>query len=75
MTKEIKFVKLTKRQLQIVKMIARGMSSKEIALQLGLSNRTVEVHRYNILRKTNSKNSITAIQKVLLSNNVKATGF
>lgn len=67
MTKEVKLMKLTKRQLQIVKLIAKGMSSKEIALQLGLSNRTVEVHRYNILRKTNSKNSIAAIQKVLLN--------
>lgn len=67
MTKEVKLMKLTKRQLQIVKLIAKGMSSKEIAQQLGLSNRTVEVHRYNILRKTNSKNSIAAIQKVLLN--------
>jgi DNA-binding NarL/FixJ family response regulator len=73
MTKEIKFVQLTKRQLQIVKMIAKGLSSKEIAVQLGLSNRTVEVHRYNILRKTNSRNSITAIQKVLANTGAKVS--
>lgn len=74
MTKEIKFVQLTKRQLQIVKMIAKGLSSREIAVQLGLSNRTVEVHRYNILRKTNSRNSITAIQKVLTSTGARISG-
>lgn len=64
MSKEINSTSLTKRQLQIVKLIAKGMSSREIAEQLGLSNRTVEVHRYNILRKTKSKNSIIAVQKV-----------
>jgi DNA-binding NarL/FixJ family response regulator len=75
MTTEIKFAKLTKRQMQIVKMIARGMSSREIAEQLGLSNRTVEVHRYNILRKTNSKNSIMAIKKVMIDNTIKAAAM
>jgi DNA-binding NarL/FixJ family response regulator len=68
MSKEINFTSLTKRQLQIVKLIAKGMSSREIADQLGLSNRTVEVHRYNILRKTKSKNSIIAVQKVFALN-------
>lgn len=72
MTSEIQFAQLTKRQMQIVKMIARGMSSREIAEQLGLSNRTVEVHRYNILRKTRSKNSIMAVRKVMTDNTIKA---
>jgi DNA-binding NarL/FixJ family response regulator len=74
MTKQVKLVPLSKRQLQIVKMIASGLNSREIALKLGLSNRTVEVHRYNILRKTNSKNSITAIQKVLAKKGSKVLG-
>lgn len=72
MTSEIQFAQLTKRQMQIVKMIAKGMSSREIAEQLGLSNRTVEVHRYNILRKTRSRNSIMAVRKVMIDNTLKA---
>ena len=39
--------KLTKREMEIIKLISKGLSSKEIADQFGLSCRTVEVHRYN----------------------------
>lgn len=47
---------LSRRELEIVKLIRDGLSSKEIGLQLDISTKTVEVHRYNILRKLNIKN-------------------
>src|SRR5258706_12207608 len=47
---------LSRRELEIVKLIRDGLSSKEIGLQLYISTKTVEVHRYNILRKLNIKN-------------------
>jgi len=40
---------LTRRELEILQMIARGKSNKEIATDLGLSANTVAVHRANIM--------------------------
>jgi DNA-binding NarL/FixJ family response regulator len=42
---------LTARELDIVRMVSAGMSSKEIASKLVLSPRTVEKHRANIYDK------------------------
>jgi two-component system, NarL family, nitrate/nitrite response regulator NarL len=43
---------LTTRELEIVRLIVREFSNKQIAEQLFISERTVETHRKNILRKT-----------------------
>jgi DNA-binding NarL/FixJ family response regulator len=40
---------LTERQIQILTMLASGKSSKEIAFELGLSSKTVDVHRTRIM--------------------------
>jgi len=45
--------KLTTRELQIIKLAARGMSNKEIAADLGLTIRTVKGHLANIFSKLN----------------------
>ena len=42
---------LTDRQIEIVSMIARGLSSKEIGYELGLSPKTVDVHRARIMER------------------------
>ena len=42
---------LTARELEIVKLIANGMSSREAAGALNISVRTVETHRARIMRK------------------------
>jgi DNA-binding NarL/FixJ family response regulator len=44
---------LTPREQQVVKLVAEGYSSKEIAAVLVISNKTVERHRANILQKLN----------------------
>lgn len=43
---------LTSRELEIVRLIVKEFSNKQIADQLFISERTVETHRKNILRKT-----------------------
>lgn len=48
---------LSRRELEVVKLVKFGLSSKEIALQLGVSLKTVEVHRYNILKKLTLPNA------------------
>ena len=40
---------LTQRQIEILKLIAQGRASKEIAYELGLSSKTVDVHRARIM--------------------------
>jgi DNA-binding NarL/FixJ family response regulator len=47
---------LTKREVEIMLMICREMSTKEIAAQLFLSDLTISTHRRNILRKLEVKN-------------------
>lgn len=44
---------LTERQIEILVMLARGKSSKEIAYDLGLSSKTVDVHRARIMERLN----------------------
>lgn len=48
---------LTARELEIAGMLVRGRTSKEVALSLGISYKTVEVHRHNILIKMRCKNT------------------
>ncbi|MEP7377445.1 MAG: response regulator transcription factor [Chitinophagaceae bacterium] len=52
---------LSKREIEIVQYVKKGFSSREIALQLDIGMKTVEVHRYNILRKLHLKNSASLI--------------
>jgi len=43
--------KLAARELQVLRLVANGLSSQEIAAQLNITHGTVEVHRRNIMRK------------------------
>lgn len=52
---------LSRREIDIVQLIKEGLSSKEIALKLDISLKTVEVHRYNILKKLNLKNTAALV--------------
>ncbi len=45
---------LTRREQQLVPLIARGLTNKEIATQFGLSEQTVKNHIHRILRKVGS---------------------
>lgn len=47
---------LSKRELEILKLLSSGFCSKEIAERLHISLHTVNTHRQNMLRKTNSRN-------------------
>lgn len=42
---------LTPRELEIVRMVAKGLRNKEIARQLGISEGTVKIHLHNIYQK------------------------
>ncbi|MER0440314.1 response regulator transcription factor [Emticicia sp. W12TSBA100-4] len=53
---------LTEREIEIVKLIAQELSNAEIANKLCISERTVETHRKNIYRKTNTKTIVGLIK-------------
>lgn len=54
--------RLTKRELEILKMIAQEMTNDEIAKALYISKRTVDTHRQNLLNKLSVKNTAGLIK-------------
>ena len=56
--------KLTGREIDIVKHLRTGLSSKEIADKLSITVKTVQAHRYNIFKKLQVKNAIAAIEVI-----------
>ena len=52
---------LSLREIEVIKLIKEGLSSKEIGGQLNISPRTAEVHRHNILKKLKLKNTASLI--------------
>lgn len=52
---------LSLREIEIVKFMKAGLSSKEISLRINIGIRTVEVHRHNILKKLNFKNTASLV--------------
>jgi DNA-binding NarL/FixJ family response regulator len=52
---------LSRREIDVVQLIKEGLSSREIAGKLDISLKTVEVHRYNILRKLKLKNTAALV--------------
>jgi DNA-binding NarL/FixJ family response regulator len=56
-------VKLTKREIEIVRLIVAGKTTKDIAQELYLSELTIKTHRKNISEKMDSKGLADLIAK------------
>ncbi|HEY6953876.1 MAG TPA: response regulator transcription factor [Flavisolibacter sp.] len=56
--------KLSFREIEMIRLIREGFSSKEIAQKASISVKTVEVHRYNILKKLGLKNAAALVDYV-----------
>lgn len=56
---------ITKRETEILLLLARGMHKQEVGNMLGLSPKTVQNHKVNILRKLEVKSSIEMLVKSL----------
>jgi DNA-binding CsgD family transcriptional regulator len=59
---------LTNREQEILKLIAQGYSTPEIASKLFISRRTVEFHRSNLLGKTHTRNTADLVRLALQKN-------
>ena len=57
-----RFGTLTKREREILKMLAEGKSVKEIATGFDLSVKTVEAHKFNLMRKLDIHNKAQLVQ-------------
>ncbi len=55
--------KISKREKEVLKLVAQGLTTKEIADKLFVSKRTIETHRSNILKKLDVQNTAELITK------------
>ena len=61
----IGFARLTTRERDILEALVNGETNARAGLRLGLSHRTVEVHRRNIMRKLGARNTADLVRRVL----------
>jgi DNA-binding NarL/FixJ family response regulator len=57
---------ITERETEVLRLIARGYSNKEIAVHLDLSVKTVEVHKANAMRKLGFRGRIDIVNHAIL---------
>lgn len=57
---------LTKREEEILRLVAQGLTSNEIAERLFISPRTVETHRAHLMKKLGAKNAASLVRYALL---------
>ncbi len=62
MKKENEEAHLTAREIEIIRLIEKELSNRQIAEKLFLSERTIETHRKNIFRKTNTASVIGLVK-------------
>ena len=60
--KNLQEVHLTQREKEIILLMEKDLSNKQIADQLDISVRTVETHRKNILKKTGTNNLLSLLK-------------
>lgn len=59
------FNQLTDREIEIIRLITKELSSQEIAEKLFIAPKTVESHRHNILKKLGLKNTVGLVKYAL----------
>src|ERR1700690_918770 len=61
--------RLTRRERQVVQLLAEGKTTKEVAVVLGMSVKTAETHRANVMRKLNF-HSVSQLVMYAIRNNI-----
>ncbi len=59
------FSRLTAREHEILEALVNGETNAQAGLRLGLSHRTVEVHRRHIMRKLGARNTADLVRRVM----------
>ena len=68
------YEKLTKREKEVLKLIAEEYTNNEISETLHISPRTVEIHRKNIMDKLGAKNTVGLIKIIMSSKLIDELG-
>lgn len=63
---ETKTTDLTPREQEVSGFIVNGLTCKETAIALGISHRTVEVHRARVMKKLGAKNTAELVSKIVM---------
>ena len=66
-----RFATLTSREKEVLKMLAEGQSVKEVACTLNLSVKTVEAHKFNLMRKLDIHNKAQLVQYAIQKKNIQ----
>lgn len=66
-----RFATLTQREKEVLKLLAEGNSVKEIACTLNLSVKTVEAHKFNLMRKLDIHNKAQLVQYAVQKSIIK----
>lgn len=61
------FMQLTPREREVLQLITNGQSNKEAGRELGISPRTIEVHRARVMEKLDARNTADLMRIVLTS--------
>jgi FixJ family two-component response regulator len=61
------FSQLTRREREVLQLITNGQSNKEAGRELGISPRTIEVHRARVMEKLGARNTADLMRIVLTS--------
>ena len=64
---------LTERERQVMDQIVAGKVSKEVAAELGISKKTVDVHRARVMRKMHVETLPELVERVLTSRHARST--
>jgi len=59
-------ISLTKREVEILRLIAAGQTNKQIARRLSRSERTVEFHRNRLMRKMSAHNAAELVRRAIV---------
>jgi PAS domain S-box-containing protein len=59
-------VNLTSREREISAHVVNGLTCKEVARKLGISHRTVEVHRARLMKKLQARNSAELVSRIIV---------
>ena len=66
---------LSERELEIIELVATGLTNQEIAARLTISKRTVDNHVSNIFTKTGAKNRVALLNWAMDNGKICRDGF
>jgi len=66
-----RFRKLSKREREVMELVVKGLLNKQIAGELGISEKTVKVHRGRVMQKTGVRSLAELVQLRIAANNIE----